>query len=486
MSSKYNKQATLALADSARRTKSSDDFLRDMDKYLEKGADPTWRSDAQTVSALETLLTIGSSCISYPDMGLSKKSRALVDELLERIGGTLRDRVENLSVLRNRSEEKRLVRGPEEKWSVKGPIIVDRPVSLVDRVSMSNLSPELKQERLAWILEHAGDLKKLLSPMRWNVEETQNMRYVPPLVELLSQRDNLPMLESLLETIERRLDKRELRDILNLHVVNKKEGEEKDGVDATALHKAVELAKNALGETIEFIERIVYRLVADGASPDERDADGRTPYALACELSPELSCRLDLFRRDEPQREFELRDKYGCLLLASILDEIYNKFEHRIFFNAESYPRMIENCQERLFAALSMYSEHEGALSQELADEHRLLFSYNAARLALLPEDTASCVEMLVKAGADPRYALPGRLETWREAILIAPYPDEEVTNALLHTPGPDGISLAETLSNDEMNWLRNCECEGVKGLADKILNGRIERDTEQEQCLSR
>lgn len=149
-------------------------------------------------------------------------------------------------------------------------------------------------------------------------------------------------------------------------------------------------------------------------------------------------------------------------MLARLLEKLVDDLEYWIWESCENDRRDIERHEESLETVLKVYSKYEPQLPPELADEHRLLFSDCAARIATRYKDETHLVAALVEAGADPRYAVPGRVSAWREAILEGR--ENPMVDVLFHTPGPNGVSFAETMTEDERNWVKACGCDNVFG----------------------
>ena len=342
-------------------------------------------------------------------------------------------------------------------------------VSLVDVLAESDMNTELKSRRLAWLLDHVRDIGKLLDPAEWKLESRPDsfVFYVPPLVNAL--RNDVAMFDMLMDRLELTCDERERARIMNLYA----EAEDRNGnpVDRfsleTVLHTAVDMMNYASDDMKHrIVSFVIPRLLDNGASPNERDAKGLTPYGIACEqMESTLVGDPELLRPDNPWREFGLRDDRGRLLLARLLERLGDGLECCFWDPCEDNRRHIERREEALETVLKVYSKYEPQLPQELADEHRLLFSDCAARIAAQYKDETHLVTALVEAGADPRYAVPGRVCVWREAILgRLGGRGNPMVDVLFHTPGPNGVSFAETMTKDERSWVEACGCGDVLG----------------------
>ena len=442
----YNRKATMKLAEWAKTARFADNFLNAFGALLEEGADPTWRASPSDISALEQLLGTGGT--DFADR---------VWDLLGSVGNILSGG-EGLECLPVRMDS--IERTSDGKTRCYGL------VSLVDVLVESGMDPKLKSRRLAWLLDHVRDIGKLLDPAEWKFESRPDsfVFYVPPLVNAL--RNDVAMFDMLMDRIELTCDERERAHIMKLHA----EAEDRDGnpVDRfsleTVLHAAVDMMNYASDDMKHrIVSFIIPRLLDNSASPDERNAKGLTPYGIACEQMESLLVgNPELLRPDNPWREFGLRDDRGRLLLARLLERLVDDLEYWIWESCENDRRDIERREESLETVLKVYSKYEPQLPQELADEHRLLFSDCAARIATRYKDETHLVAALVEAGADPRYAVPGRVCAWREAILEGR--ENPMVDVLFHTPGPNGVSFAETMTKDERSWVEACGCGDVLG----------------------
>ena len=349
--------------------------------------------------------------------------------------------------------------------------------SPIDIVCRAKTSVEDKQKKLAWLIEHAKDVATLANPMNWEIpiKEDWSVRCVPPLVRAL-QVGNVELFETFLERLEQNCDRDVLSAILNLHsmVVTENGTFSGDDTQYTVLHAAVEAAREASGTTLEqhIVSKLIPRLVEDGALPDERDAAGRTPYGLACELGKGFAETPELFRPDEPWREFEMRDARGRLLLAGVLDRVEAVLGQMTKDNRERFSN-VQYAEDMTKSVLLAYTKYEPQLPKELAKEHRLLFSSVAARLAVRDETSVHVVEALVKSGADPWYAVPGRGPVWREVLASWPLPSE-MLDVFLYTPSGKNPPLAETMTTEDVEWIRTC---GRKGVEQVFRRLQVERD---------
>ena len=51
------------------------------------------------------------------------------------------------------------------------------------------------------------------------------------------------------------------------------------------------------------------------------------------------------------------------------------------------------------------------------------------------------------------------------EPTRATPCPAENpMVDVLFHTPGPNGVSFVETMTEDERNWVKACGCDDVFG----------------------
>ena len=448
----FNRAATerlIRLVRDFRRSGSNpDSFLLAAEQELSKGADPILHFVGGP-SAFEMLLETGHDAAM---------------QLLGRIAAELPVSVEKLPVL--------LI--PEFYGSASA-----QAFSLVDIVCRAKTSTEDKRKKLLWLMDRVENIATLADPMDWEipVEEGRSVHCIPPLVRAL-QAGDVEFFETFLERLERDCDWDEQSSILNLHsgILTEDGTFSGDDTQYTVLHAAVEEAREASGTTLEqhIVSKLIPRLVEDGASPDERDAAGRTPYGLACELGGSLVETLELFRSDEPWREFELRDARGRFLLAAVLDGVEAVLERTTKDNRERSLN-VQYVEDMARSVLLAYTKCESQLPKELAEEHRLLCSGVAARLAVRDEQSVRVVEALVKAGADPWYAAPGRGSVWREVLASWPLPSE-MLNVLLYTPSGENPPLAETMSTEDVEWMRTCGRKGAKQVFRRLQVEREER----------
>ena len=55
------------------------------------------------------------------------------------------------------------------------------------------------------------------------------------------------------------------------------------------------------------------------------------------------------------------------------------------------------------------------------------------------------------------------------------------MVDVLFHTPGPNGVSLAETMTEDELDWLRNCGAEEAYKMSLDVEDARQESQRKTE-----
>lgn len=437
----------------------SDSLYAVVNAELSKGADVTWRSSGG-MSALEILLT------TEDDIAMRS---------LDRIADALPAAVDCLPVYLS----------PEFFGECSS-----RALSPVDLVCRAEISFESKRDRLAWLMEHAEDATALADPMAWEmpVEDERAVHCIPPLVYAL-QMGELPFFETFLERLEKNCNGKDLAYILNLRSgILAEDGKFfEDEAGHTVLHAAVAAAAGVSDKTLDetacrrVVSDIVPRLLSDGASPDERDAAGRTPYGLACELLPSLSEYPDIFRPNEPWHEFEMRDARGRFLIAGVLDKLETVFKNA-YWNGDERSENVRRAEEMLKGVLSAYAKYESRLPQPIVDEHRLLFSDVASRFAIQYEESVGVVESLVGAGASPWYALPGRGPAWREAMMSCPLPSEMV-DVLLYTPIGGNPPFVETMSVEDVDWVRLCGRKGASRVFDRLRAEREERGVCRAEC---
>lgn len=448
----FNRAATERLIrlvrDFRRNGSNPDSFLLAAEQELSKGADPILHFVGGP-SVFEMLLETGH------DVAM---------RLLDRIATTFPVSVERLPVLLF----------PE--FYGEGSAQTFSPIDIVCRAKTST---EDKRKKLLWLMDRVENIATLADPMDWEipVEEGRSVHCIPPLVRAL-QAGDVEFFKTFLERLEQNCERDVLSAILNLHsmIVTEDGIFSGDDTQYTVLHAAVEAARTASGTTLErhIVSKLIPRLVEDGASPDERDAAGRTPYGLACELGKGLAETPELFRSDEPWREFEMRDAHGRLLLAGVLDRVEAVLGQVTKDNRERSMN-VQYAEDMARSVLLAYTKYESQLPKELTEEHRLLFSSVAARLAVRDEQSVRIVEALVKAGADPWYAAPGRGPVWREVLASYPLPSE-MLGVFLYTPSGENPPLAETMTTEDVEWIRTCERKGAKQVFRRLQVEREER----------
>lgn len=108
-----------------------------------------------------------------------------------------------------------------------------------------------------------------------------------------------------------------------------------------------------------------------------------------------------------------------------------------------------------LSSVLDVYSQVRPHLPQRAQDENRLVLSDALSRVVRY--DYPELVRMLIKNGADPRYAAPGRIPAWLETIDKHGFKDSSMVETVLFTESRTGElpSLGASLDDCEMDWLR-------------------------------
>ena len=124
-------------------------------------------------------------------------------------------------------------------------------------------------------------------------------------------------------------------------------------------------------------------------------------------------------------------------------------------------------------------------MPQELRAVHDSMLS-DALSRAVRISDRAAPFAALIEAGADPRYAAPGRAAAWQEAVMR--YGCKEfrfdpncIARDFIETPIGGGPSLAETMTEDELDWLRNCGAEEAYKMSLDVEDARQESQRKTE-----
>lgn len=486
---KYDKDATERLTKAAGRYSANpdavhaEDFLTVMDIEFGKGADPTYRITRDTRSAFDVLLSVGHGMPAAQ----AANYRVAVDDLLKRaldvLPAPLHYIPDYMGPLLSSDHGKELS-------VAKGPVAI-----LLD----ARLPAEDMRKRLGILLANTADIDSLLRPgtVLKNPGTSDNpVIYVPPLLDAV-QHGDYKTCDTLLSGAEKKKAEDryyELDKMLNsqLRILCKDmemppweavktlsyEGEYARALGDTALHGLVRQMGEARND-VDFRRQsinLIRRLMDDGANPNVRNAEGLTPYGLACELGIKYIIKHPTIFRDDPSEEFAVPDRNGRLLMARLLDDMENVVRHADDF---------DYAKTKLNAFLDVYRTVKDTMPQELRVVHDSMLSDVLSR-AVKVSDRAVPFAALIEAGADPRYAAPGRAAAWQEAVMR--YGCKEfrfdpncIAGAFIETPIGGGPSLAETMTEDELDWLRNCGAEEAYKMSMDVENARQESQRKTE-----
>lgn len=408
---KYDDYATERLDKAAGRYLSNpnaihaDDFLTVMDIELGKGADPTCRITRDTHSVLDILLSVGHGMSATQ----AANYRVAVDDLLKRALDVL---PAPLHYIPDYMEPLLSTDYGKELSVAKGPVAI---------LLNARLPAEDMRKRLGILLANTADIDSLLRPgtVLKNPGTSDNpVIYVPPLLDAVRHGD-YKTCDTLLSLAEKKKTEDryyELDKMLNsqLRVLCKDvempsweaaktlsyAGEYARALGDTALHGLVRQMDEARND-VDFRRQsinLIRRLMDDGANPNVRNAEGLTPYGLACELGIKYIVKHPTIFRDDPSEEFAVPDRNGRLLMARLLDDM----ENAVHANDSDYAKT------KLNAFLDVYRTVKDTMPQELRAVHDSMLS-DALSRAVRVLDRAASFAALVEAGADPRYAAPGR-----------------------------------------------------------------------------
>lgn len=479
---KYDKDATERLDKAAGRylgnpdAVHAEDFLTVMDIELGKGADPTYRITRDTHSALDVLLSVGHGMSATQ----AANYRVAVGDLLKRALDVL---PAPLHYIPDYMEPLLSPDYGKELSVAKGPVAI-----LLD----VRLSAEDMRKRLGILLANTADINSLLRPgtILKNPGTSDNpVIYVPPLLDAVRHGD-YETCDTLLSLAEKKKTEDRYYELdkmlsLQLRVLCKDvemppweaaktlsyEGEYARALGDTALHGLVRQMGEARND-VDFRRQsvnLIRRLVDDGANPNVRNAEGLTPYGLACELGIKYIIKHPTIFRDDPSEEFAVPDRNGQLLMARLLDHM----ENAAHTNDSDYAKT------KLNAFLDVYRTVRDTMPQELRAVHDSMLS-DALSRAVRVSDRAVPFAALIEAGADPRYAAPGRVAAWQEAVMRygckkCRFDPNCIAGAFIETPIGGGPSLAETMTEDELDWLRNCGAEEAYKMSLDVEDARQE-----------
>lgn len=486
---KYDKDATERLAKAAGRylgnpdAVHADDFLTVMDIELGKGADPTYRITRDTRSALDVLLLTGHGMSATQ----TANYRVAVDDLLKRALDAL---PAPLRYIPDYIEPLPFANHGKESSVAKGPVAI-----LLD----ARLPAEDMRKRLGVLLANTVDIDVLLRPgtvLKNRGTSDNPVIYVPPLLDAVRHGDYRTC-DTLLSGAEKKKTKDryyELDEMLNsqLRVLCKDvemppreaaetlsdESEYARALGDTALHGLVRQMDEARND-VDFRRQsvnLIRRLMDDGANPNVRNAEGLTPYGLACELGIKYIVKHPTIFQDDPSEEFAVPDRNGRLLMARLLDHM----ENAAYANDSDYAKT------KLNAFLDVYRTVRDTMPQELRAVHDSMLS-DALSRAVRISDRAVSFAALIEAGADPRYAAPGREAAWQEAVMRYGckkfrFDPNCIAGAFIETPIGGGPSLAETMTEDELDWLRNCGAEEAYKMSLDVEHIQLRQEKAQER----
>ena len=198
----------------------------------------------------------------------------------------------------------------------------------------------------------------------------------------------------------------------------------------TPLHTCIRDLGVGLGETVQ-------RLRNNGAmsTPWTRNLYELTPYGMACACGKLDALASEFSNPEDRANEFAdlSRDCMDRLLLTHVLHDCLSSISKKLCDHAR-----------RL---LSEYLRCE-SIPAEIRSEMTAVFSDTLARI--VSRDAPSrfqkgLIAPLLEAGADPCYALPGMLPTWKKAVLTYGIDAPELREILCRTPA---------LSDADMRWV--------------------------------
>lgn len=190
----------------------------------------------------------------------------------------------------------------------------------------------------------------------------------------------------------------------------------------TPMEMLLNRADNPLMFTYPELPGELKSLLENMADATVETHDGLTLYGLACANGVANVLASGVLGVDL-STEFSHRDKLNRLLPAHIMGKI------------DPYtPSDLDICIVRTM--LSEYAKCRNLDEHDRAEITEVLSHAMAQAATRSNANSAALVEMLLDAGADPCYALPGELPTWQRAVMD--YGDHPISNMLIRKiPNP-------------------------------------------------
>lgn len=439
-------------------------FLDVVDRELSCGADPTWR-ETNGVSALEMLLLLKPS---------STKRERVICNLLSRCVSSLPVPLERIPLRDGPLWNDPLYR--EDYQMPTGPIGRQTPllktVSPMDMLLTAGHAPHVLRQRLDILMCGAERIESLFSAEgRQFAESERPVLFMSPLLAAANVCDWNACLV-LLEQLQKCCTSRgEISNILNARTAVVEN--ERVLPDVVAHRRfSASCASPLLGETVLHVvvrrfkddtlpSRFVSEVLANGANPFIVNSDGLTPYGLACELGcMELvrdPYRLHAGKDPHVESEFTFSDVRNRILLARLTERMERVFTVQWQYTLSDVGDLMKN-------VLEVYKSVEHKTGSYWEEENRLVLSQALARLVMYGSGTGyvkeipRLVKILLGAGADPRYALPGHGWAWYEAALNCGSQRNDIGKAFLTSPMKNEKSFLTAMTDEEFDCL--CDLE--------------------------
>ena len=439
-------------------------FLDAVDRELSCGADPTWR-ETNGVSALEMLLLLKPS---------STKRERIIQNLLSHSVSSLPVPLERIPLRSGPLWNDPLYR--EDYQIPAGPLgrqmLLLKTGSPMDMLLTARHAPHVLRQRLDILMRGAERIESLFSAEGRQLAESERpVLYVPPIVAAVDAH-NWNACLVLLEQLQKCCTSRgEISNILNARTAVVENGRVLPDVVAYRRFSA-SCASPLLGETALHVvvrrfkdntvpSRFISELLGNGANPFIVNSNGLTPYGLACELGCMELVRdpyqLHVGKDPHVESEFTFPDVRNRILLARLAERMERVFTVQWQYNLSDVGDLMKN-------VLEVYKSVEHRTGGYWEEENRLVLSQALARLVMYGSGTGyvkeipRLVEILLGAGADPRYALPGHGGAWYEAALNCGSQRNDIGLAFLTSPMKDGKSFLTAMTDEEFDRLCRIE----------------------------